>query len=260
MKAIILAAGRGKRLEKYTSNLPKGMLNFNGMTLIERQIKLFKNAGINDIIVVRGFEKNKINYKDISYVDNDDFLETNILESFLKARNNFNSDVIVSYADIIFEQDMVLNMIKSNKDFVVAVDINWKKYWLKRYGNVQFDTESLVINKLGNISSIGTSNASINEIDARYIGLLRFSKYALKVITNLVDRDYIEFLTKPWQSSGNTIKKAYMTDLIQALINENFNVYANKFRNGWLEFDTNEDYEKALTWLKSNQIRDLIKF
>ena len=36
MKAIILAAGQGTRLKKYTENLPKGMLMFNGKTIIER--------------------------------------------------------------------------------------------------------------------------------------------------------------------------------------------------------------------------------
>ena len=55
MKAIILAAGQGTRLKKYTENLPKGMLEFQGKTIIERQLETYRSMGIDDIIVVRGF-------------------------------------------------------------------------------------------------------------------------------------------------------------------------------------------------------------
>ena len=64
MKAIILAAGRGTRLNHYTDNLPKGMLLFAGETLIERQIRLFNSVGINDIIIITGYKSEKIKYKE----------------------------------------------------------------------------------------------------------------------------------------------------------------------------------------------------
>ena len=44
MKAIILAAGQGTRLKKYTQDLPKGMLKFMGKTIIERQIELYRKC------------------------------------------------------------------------------------------------------------------------------------------------------------------------------------------------------------------------
>ena len=50
MKAIILAAGQGTRLKKYTENLPKGMLEFDKKTIIERQIDTYRRCGISDII------------------------------------------------------------------------------------------------------------------------------------------------------------------------------------------------------------------
>ena len=60
MKAIILAAGRGTRLKKYTRDLPKGMLPFAGKTIIERQIGMYRKHGFTKIIVVRGFAAEKI--------------------------------------------------------------------------------------------------------------------------------------------------------------------------------------------------------
>ena len=60
MKAIILAAGMGTRLGKYTENLPKCMLEFEGKTLIQRQVDTLRDAGIEDIIIIKGFNQEKI--------------------------------------------------------------------------------------------------------------------------------------------------------------------------------------------------------
>ena len=39
------------------------MLDFNGKTLLQRQVQAYQNCGINDITVIRGYKKEKINYK-----------------------------------------------------------------------------------------------------------------------------------------------------------------------------------------------------
>ena len=54
MKAIILAAGMGTRLDKYTKELPKCMLNFEGKTLIKRQVETLRSCGIKEIIIIYG--------------------------------------------------------------------------------------------------------------------------------------------------------------------------------------------------------------
>ncbi|MBM6823066.1 hypothetical protein H5986_10390 [Fusobacterium mortiferum] len=144
-------------------------------------------------------------------------------------------------------------------DYGVAVDKNWKDYWLERYGKINFDTESLKINEKGNIVSLGKENPKIEEIDARYIGILKFSKEALKNIIKILERDSEEYSNKAWQQSGKNIKQAYMTDLLQALIEDKEEVKAIEFENGWIEFDTNEDYEKAITWTKDLKIKKFLK-
>ena len=155
MKAIILAAGQGTRLKKYTENLPKGMLVFEGKTIIERQIELYRECGVEDIIVVRGFAADKIQYEGIQYYINKAYDKTNMVESFMTARTEFDGDVIVSYSDILFTKNMLQTMISSKDDFAVAVDKEWKKYWIMRYGRIDFDTESLKIDRNKNIISLG---------------------------------------------------------------------------------------------------------
>lgn len=250
MKAIILAAGQGTRLKKYTEDLPKGMLQFCGKTLIERQIALYKNAGIDDVIIIRGYAAEKINYNGVKYYLNENFATTNMVESLMTARKEFDDDIIVSYSDVLFTYDMLYKMTASDHDFSVAVDDNWKLYWQKRYGKVDFDTESLAIDSNDNIVSLGLESPDLAEIDARYIGLLKFSRHALDKIVQLWERDYDKFLNVPWQQSGKFIRQAYMTDLLNALIKDGQQIKVIHFNNGWIEFDTNEDYENACDWVE----------
>jgi len=259
MKAIILAAGSGTRLKKYTQDLPKGMLSFMGKTIIERQIETYHACGIKDIVIVRGFAADKIQYPDIRYYDNVNFATTNMVESLLTARQEFNDDVVVSYSDILFEPRLLKAMMTSADDFACAVDDNWKAYWLKRYGRVDFDTESLSIDEEDNITELGLENPPLEKIDARYIGLLKFSQAGLTFIQKTMDAAYKEFENKPWQQSGKPIRKAYMTDLLNAIIESGRHVRAVHFHNGWVEFDTNEDYEKMLAYATTETLSELIR-
>lgn len=254
MKAIILAAGQGTRLKKYTENLPKGMLSFMGKTIIERQIEMYRKCGIENIIVVRGFAADKIPYEGIKYYMNEDYANTNMVESLMTAKSEFDDDMIVSYSDILFEEQMLKTMMQSTADFVVAVDDDWKQYWQKRYGKIDFDTESLSIDENDNIVELGMENPKLEDIDARYIGLLKFSRNGLQHIVKIMETAYQNFEDKPWQQSGKTVRKAYMTDLLNAVIESREKVRAEHFHNGWIEFDTNEDYEKACEWVKDGGI------
>lgn len=259
MKAIILAAGQGTRLKKYTENLPKGMLSFMGKTIIERQIEMYQTCGITDIIVVRGFAAEKIQYEGVRYYTNVDYANTNMVESFLAAKCEFDDDIIVSYSDVLFEEQMLKKMMGSGADFAVAVDDHWKPYWEKRYGKVDFDTESLAIDENGNIIELGLENPKLEEIDARYVGLLKFSKAGLKSIEEIMADAYLHFEDKPWKQSGKTVRKAYMTDLLEAIIEAGHPVKAERFHNGWIEFDTNEDYENACKWVEDGSIQSFIR-
>lgn len=258
MKAIILAAGQGTRLKKYTENLPKGMLSFMGKTIIERQIEMYRRCGVNNIIVICGFAADKICYGGIKYYINEDYANTNMVESLMTAKSEFDDDIIVSYSDILFEEQMLKTMLKSTADFAVAVDDNWQKYWKKRYGRIDFDTESLSIDDKGNIVELGLENPELEKIDARYIGLLKFSRRGLLQIEKIMEAAYLNYEDKPWQQSGKTVRKAYMTDLLNAVIKSGEKVRAECFHNGWIEFDTNEDYENACEWVKNKKIQELI--
>ena len=259
MKAIILAAGQGTRLKKYTQNLPKGMLDFAGKTLIERQIELYREAGIEKIIVVRGFAADKITYPGVAYYTNEEYASTNMVESLMAAEKEFDDDIIVGYSDVIFEKRLLTGMMECRADFAVAVDDEWKPYWQRRYGKVDFDTESLSIGEAGEITELGLEDPPLEKIDARYIGLLKFSRQGMDYIRELLNDAKKNLGDKPWQQSGKPVRQAYMTDLLNAVIESGKKVQAVRFKHGWLEFDTNEDYEKAMAWKEKGELGELIE-
>ena len=67
MKAIILAAGEGKRLRPLTNNTPKGLVNLFGKSLLQWQIETFRSCQIDDISVVRGYLSKMIKFENITY-------------------------------------------------------------------------------------------------------------------------------------------------------------------------------------------------
>src|SRR3989338_8950371 len=175
MNAIILAAGKGTRLKQYTEGLPKGMLNFAGKTLIERQIESYRRNGISDISIVTGYEADKINYPGVNYFHNADYASTNMVETLWKARQKLTGDVIVSYADIVFEDRLLKVAMQDTREVGVVVDTAWKGYWQLRHGSDQLDIESLAISENGNISELGREVETNEDIDGRYVGLIHFS-------------------------------------------------------------------------------------
>jgi L-glutamine-phosphate cytidylyltransferase len=62
MRAILLAAGMGTRLRPLTLETPKSLIQVNGKPLLERQIEFLKEKGINEIIIVSGYLKEKFEY------------------------------------------------------------------------------------------------------------------------------------------------------------------------------------------------------
>ena len=61
MKAIILSAGQGSRLGHLTDNRPKCLIEFNGRTLLDRQLDTLAVNGVEEAVVVTGFHDELVN-------------------------------------------------------------------------------------------------------------------------------------------------------------------------------------------------------
>ena len=252
MKALILAAGSGTRMGKYTENLPKGMLNVNGRTLIERQLETLRAAGIEDIAIATGYKSEKITYAGVKYYHNADYATTNMVETIMCAKDFLDDDVLIAYSDILYTPELVKKCLNTDCKVGVAVDKDWKKLWKLRYDTAEFDLETLFVDDKGNITDLGRETASSEGLDYRYIGLIKFSEAGLKDAFAVYEKRKAE--NTPWPQSGKEFKKGYMTDLLSELIRSGTEVKAVVSAGQWAEFDTTQDYERLSEALKNGKL------
>jgi len=130
MQAIILAAGMGNRLGKYTKNNTKCMLSINGKTLAERALDALEEAGIRRCIFVVGYKNENViaflgkRYKhiEIIYVLNDIYDRTNNIYSLYLAKDYLlQDDTLLLESDLIFENRLITDMLAYNEPTIAAV-------------------------------------------------------------------------------------------------------------------------------------------
>ncbi len=244
-KALIVAAGLGSRLKGHTENNPKCLLDFGGKTLLQRQLDSYSKNGINDISLVRGYKKNKINYKGIKYFDNDDFKDNNILNSIFYAEESISGNIIISYSDILFEPFVVKRALDSDHDISVVVDIDWREYYVDRKDHPLSEAENVIFNSNNEVVKIGKIAAEKEDVHGEFIGMIKLNHRGCKILKQNFHRIKKSFWNKPFQRA-KIFQKAYLTDMIQELVDIGIKVHCVIIERGWKEIDTVEDYKKAL--------------
>jgi len=244
-KTLIVAAGLGSRLKDHTENLPKSMLDFGGKTLLERQLAAYRDCGINNISVVRGYKKNKINYKNLNYFDNNDYEKNNILNSIFYGEKVINGNVIIAYSDILFESSVVKRLLESDHDISVVVDIDWKGYYVGREDHPIEEAENVIFNSNNEVVKIGKIATEKQEVHGEFIGMMKLSNRGCEIFKQNFHRVKKLYWDKPFQRA-KVFQKAYLTDMIQELVDIGIKVHCVIIERGWKEIDTVEDYQKAL--------------
>lgn len=115
MKAVILAAGRGSRLGKYTDDKPKCLIEIGGETLLDRELRLLSELGIKaqDVFVVAGYLHGQLENKPCNILINKEWSVKENSYSVLVALEalDFGDDVVVLDADLCFERALLEDLI-----------------------------------------------------------------------------------------------------------------------------------------------------
>ena len=155
MKAVILAAGIGKRLKPITESIPKVMVEINSKPLLEYLIAVLKASGLTDLVLVVGYKKEMIeNYfkngekfgVKIEYVDQKEQLGTG--HAVLVTKDKTAKEFAVFYGDSIWTPSHIKEIIKEFKEkgYDAAMSVKEaRKEELGRFGNVVVEN-SLVTN------------------------------------------------------------------------------------------------------------------
>jgi len=168
MKAIIVAAGPSNRLLPITNEKPKCLLEIGGQTVLERALKALRENGIENIVVVRGYHSDLINYPNITYYQNPNFRNNNILRSLCYAEDEMNDDFIFSYSDILYSKEIVEKLIHNQADIALIVDVNWAQHYEGRDQHPSSEAELVKVEN-GRVVKIGKKVVSHEEAHGRLI-------------------------------------------------------------------------------------------
>src|SRR5512136_1786663 len=126
-KAVILAAGEGKRLRPFTETMPKVMLPVANKPLLEYVFDAVRKSGIEEIIVVVGYKKEVImeyfkNYKNvkITYVIQDKQLGT--AHALLQAKKYVKDSFIVLAGDNIIDPSSIAKLLKDKSEYSLLIE------------------------------------------------------------------------------------------------------------------------------------------
>jgi L-glutamine-phosphate cytidylyltransferase len=240
MKAIILAAGSGTRLLPYTATKPKCLVEIAGQSLLNRQIAVMRSQGIDDITVITGYLAEKIERSGISKLVAPNYERTNMVATLFLAAEILNSgdDVIVSYGDIVYHQSVLARLLDCDAPICLPVDVEWKRFWSARMPDPLADAETLKIDGSGNVIELGKKPSDYSEIEAQYIGLIKFNASMAGQLVGIY-----EGMDRGGEFDGKDFDNMYMTTFLQMLIDSGVPAKAVKIENGWLEVDAPEDLE-----------------
>jgi len=244
-KALIIAAGLGSRLMPRTDETPKCMLDFGGKTLLQRQIEAYNACGISNISVVRGYQKDKINYEGLNYYENTDYENNNILNSLFYAEPELDGHIVISYSDILFESHVVQRLLQSDHDISIVVDIDWRGYYIGRKDHPIEEAENVIFDANNNVVEIGKILTDKHDVHGEFIGMVRLTPKGAKIFKKHFHQAKALYDGKPFQRAAE-FKKAYITDMIQEMVDLGVPIHCVIIERGWKEIDTNEDYENAL--------------
>ncbi len=167
MKALILAAGYGSRLQSVSEALPKGLVRVGGRPLLDRQIDLLQARGVERICIVTGYEHALIEQRygqRVDYRYNPFFRDANNMVSFLFARDWIDDDVIVLYADLLYAPEILDAACRSPARLGLLVDSS-----AIEPGHALVSIRDGLIRKIDRLLAPG-------EADARFIGIAKLTR------------------------------------------------------------------------------------
>jgi len=251
MKVIIIAAGESKRLGEHTEKIPKAMLKIDNRRILDFQLEFFKKEKINEIIIVTGKHHKIFNFKDVTYTKDENSEKHDVLGSLMCARENMNDDLVTTYSDIILDEKILKSIIDSKYDISIGIDLNWQEKYKGRtqHPREQADNVLLENEKILKIKKNITKYEK-HQLIGEFIGMMKLSKEGCKKFVQIYEE--LEKTQNGSFHDAKTFDKAYLTDMLQELINRGIDVKPVFVQGKWMEIDTPQDLNKARSYFNEN--------
>ncbi|MFQ5739408.1 MAG: NTP transferase domain-containing protein [Acidobacteriota bacterium] len=173
MKAVILAAGLGSRINSITRGLPKCLLKFGSRTILDFQIESLFQKGVRKLAVVVGFAADQVvehvrghhsdKLSNIAFITNPDFSSTNNMYSLWRAKEWLGKDPFLCLnADVLCHPDIFVPALSARADYSIVIDRHFRE-----------ETTKVRIHK-GRVLDLKKS-LSRQECSGTFVGIATFS-------------------------------------------------------------------------------------
>lgn len=245
MKAIIIGAGRGRRLMSLTEDAPKCFAEIGGRRILDWILEAFSAAGIEEIVFVGGYQIEKVReaYPNFRFYYNKEWNHNNILVSLFCAEAEMDDGFVCTYSDILYRPSIVRSLMEREYDITLTVDTDWRARYTKRTLHPESDAEKVSAER-DRIIQIGRHIDS-DEAHGEYIGLAKFNRRGAEVLRTHYHRVRRVLAGRPFQDAPS-VEKAYLIDLLQELTDQGTPMYKVDTEGGYMEIDTTQDYWIAL--------------
>jgi choline kinase len=188
-KAIILSAGQGSRLGHLTDDKPKCLIEFNGRTLLDRQLDALDANGIEEAVVVTGFRDDQIEAAlkrrgdagpRVRTVFNPFYKVADNLGSLFVAREEIVGDVLVWNGDTLVSEELMARVVGNQDQEGICVTIDRKEGYDE-------DDMKVVVDSAGRLHAIG-KRLDLSKVNAESIGLLAFRGAGAQTFRHAIER------------------------------------------------------------------------
>jgi L-glutamine-phosphate cytidylyltransferase len=252
-KAIIVAAGRGRRLGENTDAIPKCMVKVGGRPILHWQLGALAAAGIRDVVIVRGYLGDRIDAGNfaVRFVDNPDWTNNNILASLMYAAHEFAGGFYFSYCDIVYAPKAVAQLAAAARLPAAAsliVDRRWAEVYQGRDLHPITEAELTAVEDTSEgprVRQVGKQAVAAAQAVGEFIGLAHLSAAGAFAL----ERIWRAALAGPGLDApfgrAKTLRKAYLTDALNAMIAAGECLVPVFIDGEWREIDTQQDLAAA---------------
>lgn len=183
MRAIILAAGRGRRLEAVIGNRPKCLAPMGAGTLLDRQVRALNACGVDRITVVAGYLGEQIealSRRRFDVIYNRIYASTNSLYSLWLARHALSDGAVVMNGDVLFHPQLLVDLIGARYEDAALI--------AAKGDGANYSDEEMKVRVRGGLIVDMSKTLSAEESDGENIGILKFGAAGAKQLVQHLDR------------------------------------------------------------------------
>lgn len=247
MKAIVIGAGRGRRLMPLTEELPKCFAPVGGRPILDWILEALAAGGFGprDVAFVGGYQLPQIRaaYPAFTYYENANWRRNNILASLFYAEPAMDDGFVCTYADILYRPHAAERLMHSRADITLVVDTDWRRRYRRRAQHPETDAEKV----LAQGDRITTVSRHIPSAQAtgEYIGVAKFTPRGAALLREHYYRVLAQYNGRPFQGAPS-VELAYLIHLFQDMLEHGVEMYRVDTHGDYYEIDTTEDYQIAL--------------